>query len=161
MLLNATRKTGNRFSLTASLSWNLSLHMLISYGIFMVLFGDVNTLRNTWRRWHTSMLTLSPVSELSVLLNKNMSQLKMIYHLDPRAGLCAGLRRAGSVISTKRLWNSNVLLHNNAMCNQWMPDNLGEKLHGQTGAGWIPAVHCQGSDCRRHTHTVEGEPKWP
>lgn len=57
--------------------------------------------------------------------HKNMPQLKMTSHLDPGASACRAAVGQQCNLS-KKLWNSNVLLHNNAMCNQWMSDNLGE-----------------------------------
>lgn len=72
---------------------------------------------------NSATLTLSPVSECQ--LDKNVPQLKMTYHLDPGVRACRAAVGQQCNLSQKKLWNSNVLLHNNAMCNQWMPDNLG------------------------------------
>lgn len=132
----------------------------------IIIFPDVIVIffESIYCKWKHMVMrfAFSSVSKPESLLNENMPQLKMTFHLNPGTGACwAAVGQQCNL--PKKLWNSNVLLRNNAMCNQWMPDNLGGKLRGQMGDGWIPAVNCQGSKCRRHTHTDEGEgePEWP
>ena len=103
-------------------------------------------------------IALSPASELDVCLikKKYATAKKHDISFGSRGGCACRAAVGWQCNLPKRLWNSNVLLHNNAMCNQWMSDNLGGGGMDlcSLAAIWMPTS-------RAHRGEGEGESTWP
>lgn len=78
-------------------------HLTISYDIFYDIFWKHKpSVTQTEKMKHTSMQTIYSVFKQNTCLIRDMPQLKMTYHLDPRAGVCrAAVGRQCSLSSRK------------------------------------------------------------
>lgn len=121
----------------------------------MIFFGSINTLWKRQRKWNTHFCGLYYIFCIwtESLLNKNMPQLKMTSHVDPGAGACWAAVGQQCNLPKKSFEIQmccciTIPCATNECLIIW-----GESCTAETGAGWIPAVHCQGSKCRRHAHT--------